>query len=224
MTCVACNGTRVASSGSLCEACTPSSALKPDISPHLLAFGDQASELATAHDIGRLLESLVINTDAEYDMAGKYLQQATALSKALEAKRKAITGPMMQAKRELDGWIKPIVKVYDAAGATLKRKILEYQGRKMAEKQAIAEQMRAQHAQGNIGQVMQLAAQAQVTSAPVLDNVTMRKRWKFRIVDLNALPREYMVPNDTAIRLAMSNGIHVPGVEYYQEDEIAVRT
>lgn len=50
-----------------------------------------------------------------------------------------------------------------------------------------------------------------------------RQTWTFEITDAAAVPREYLVVNETAIRKAMNAGARdIPGVRIYQETKIAL--
>ena len=86
----------------------------------------------------------------------------------------------------------------------------------------------------------QLAAEAVPAAAPVLAPVpaaaprTVRtdmgstgvtKRWTFEVVDPEAVPREFCVPDESAIRKAVNGGLReLPGVRIYAEETLAVRS
>jgi len=57
-------------------------------------------------------------------------------------------------------------------------------------------------------------------SVPKAAGVSSNATWTFRITDVNAIPREYMIPDEKAIRAvvkAMKNKTNIPGVEPYPE-------
>ncbi len=50
------------------------------------------------------------------------------------------------------------------------------------------------------------------------------KRWVFEVTDPNAVPREYLEVNETAIRKAVQGGIReIPGVRIYQDTSLSLR-
>lgn len=54
--------------------------------------------------------------------------------------------------------------------------------------------------------------------------VTTRENWSFRITDASKLPREYLVPNETAIRnvvRGLKGSTNIPGVEVFRDDIVA---
>lgn len=61
-------------------------------------------------------------------------------------------------------------------------------------------------------------------STPKVSGISYRDNWTFRITDPNKIPREYMVPNETAIRKvvsALKDKANIPGVEAYNERIVA---
>lgn len=53
-----------------------------------------------------------------------------------------------------------------------------------------------------------------------------RVTWKARVVDVSAVPREYMIVNESALQAmarATKGAIRVPGVEFYAESSLSVR-
>lgn len=61
-------------------------------------------------------------------------------------------------------------------------------------------------------------------STPKVQGISYRDNWTFRITDPNKIPREYMVPNETAIRKvvsALKDKSNIPGIEVYNERIVA---
>jgi KTSC domain-containing protein len=61
---------------------------------------------------------------------------------------------------------------------------------------------------------------------PKVDGVSSRKNWTFRIRDEAQIPREFLMPNEAAIRQvvrALKDKANIPGIEVYCEDSVAVR-
>lgn len=50
-----------------------------------------------------------------------------------------------------------------------------------------------------------------------------RKTKKYRIVDESLIPREFLEVNEGAIKLAMKIDKHIPGIEYYTEENVNLR-
>lgn len=63
-----------------------------------------------------------------------------------------------------------------------------------------------------------------IRESPKVQGVTMRTRWKSRVVDAQAVPREYMVVNEKAlddIATATKGALKIPGVEFYGVSEVS---
>lgn len=64
-------------------------------------------------------------------------------------------------------------------------------------------------------------------TTPDVQGVSTRKVWKFRIIDANLIPREYMTVDEKKIGgvvRALKDATNIPGVEVYAEDTVAVRS
>jgi hypothetical protein len=103
-----------------------------------------------------------------------------------------------------------------------------------AEAQRLAEEAKAKLAEAK-------TAEAAIQSLPTLEiprahvappaplksasgGVSTRKVWTFEITDEAAVPRDYLVVDETKIRQAMRDGAReIPGVRIYQDDQLAVR-
>jgi hypothetical protein len=57
-------------------------------------------------------------------------------------------------------------------------------------------------------------------AVPKVQGMSFRTIWKFRIKDVNAIPRQYMVPNEVAIGgvvRSLKASANIPGIEVYEE-------
>lgn len=62
------------------------------------------------------------------------------------------------------------------------------------------------------------------SQTPKLDGTITKKVWKYRIVDVSAIPREYMIPDEKKIGAmvrASKGTLRVDGVEIYSEEVLA---
>jgi len=72
------------------------------------------------------------------------------------------------------------------------------------------------------GQAVQAVIPPKVTAA----GTSLRKTWKFRITDINQVPREYLLPNEQmlgALARSAKESACVPGVEFFAVDSIGGR-
>jgi hypothetical protein len=94
-----------------------------------------------------------------------------------------------------------------------------------AEQRADAERLAAQ-----TGMTVEEVIAAPIEKAPVVvvpseqpkvAGINYRAVWNFEIEDVNKLPREFLLPNNTAIRIAINEGKAIPGVRAWQTKKIA---
>jgi len=67
-----------------------------------------------------------------------------------------------------------------------------------------------------------------LASAPAkVSGLSTREHWDFRITDPSKLPREYLIPNEAAIRSVvkgLKGQTNIPGVEVFRDDVVAGRS
>lgn len=167
--------------------------------------------------------------------------------KELEATYKKPVSDLLDRVRAL---FKPVNAALEAAETASKKAIIDYDNevrRKAAEaariqqeaENAAAEAKRkeleaaafAENLFGSAEQAETIAAAAQAVQPAKIGTVEiktdgMRRVWKYRIVDVNLIPRDYMQPNETMIGQIVRAGkdtVRIPGVEVYFEETLAAR-
>lgn len=120
--------------------------------------------------------------------------------------------------------------------AEIQRQEAERLRQQAAKEAARAESLKTEKAKANAKvQAEKLLAEAVVVTAiaPVVESnaeevsgISKRKNWKFRIINANDIPREYLIPDEKYIGqiVRASRGKkEIPGIEIYSEDIIASR-
>lgn len=153
--------------------------------------------------------------------------------KAIVAKEKSYTDRLDAVERK----IKSAVLVYDREQEAIRRaeqRRLQAEAderarreRERLEKEAARlktpelKEERLAQAQAVVAPVVEVAP-----IAPKVEGVSTRKTWKARVVDAGQVPREFMVVNETALNAyarATKGKMPVAGVEFYEEESLAVR-
>lgn len=181
------------------------------------------------------------------------VKRIKGVAKGLEDERMATTRPMDEAKKEVMNLYRQPLDNLTKAESIIKRAVLEYdqeqrrkaeelQAKLRAEAEAKARKERerlekqaalaVEKGQAEKAEMLLDKADNVVAFVPVVQavetktqGVSSRKVWKYRITDANALPREYMIPNEAmlaALARSTQGNIPVPGVEFYAEDLLAV--
>lgn len=157
------------------------------------------------------LDAITITDAATFEAAGLALTRVNGERGRLEDHRKALTAPLLDAKRAIDDAFREPIAIRDAAMAKAKRAIADYaakaerarleaeriQREQQAEEAARlrAEQAAAEEA-GDIEKAITLNFEAEMVSTPIAPSqrpkvagVSMRETWSFEVADLNALIR-----------------------------------
>ena len=197
-------------------------------------------------------QNLKIKGQEEYSYAGECLKQVKSKIANLEDKRKEITRPLDAAKKAVMDLFRKPLDMLSEAECIIKRGLLTYQqeqekirreeeaklqaqARKEEERkrQALAERARKAEAEGKTAKAEELRQKeiAVFVPVPVVPNqvekvggISTKTIWKFKIVDPNSIPREYLIPNDVMlgnIARATKGTLTIPGIEIYSEDVIA---
>jgi hypothetical protein len=182
----------------------------------LLAPEDRAAlerEADTSADALTELRALEIQTQEDLTFAGDFLVAVKARWKELEAKRTAITRPILDAKRKVDELFQPVLAPLAAAESVLRQKIGAY----------TVERERA------AGEAMRALTPIAPPEPP--KGISVKSAWDFVIEDESLVPREFWSVDPEKIRAAIgyADTIHVlpypiPGVKFLLRGRVMVRT
>jgi F0F1-type ATP synthase membrane subunit b/b' len=207
------------------------------------------SEIA-AREVLLQAQAYIIENDDLYEMAAEDHKAVKTRYRAIEERRKKITGPLDEAKRETMDLFRPALNFLLQAEQTLERAMLAYRRererqrreaeaalRDVTAKEAerlrrLAEQAEAKGKSERAEDLREQAAMlpAQQLALPAMPKVkgqSISTRWKFRIVDEAALPRDYLMADLKKIGGVVDSckdQTHIPGVEVFAEEIISARS
>lgn len=195
--------------------------------------------------------SMVVNSAESYGTASDFLKRV----KQAQVRVTAFFAPMKQkayeAHKAITAQESETLKPLQQAESTVKRIMSEYYQEQ--ERKRIAEQQKAQVAadeaarkererlereaaklktpelrERRLEQAAQvIAPMIQVaTAVPVIAGQSVVKRWKAVVVNVDLVPREYMVVNDTALQAlarATKGAVKVAGVQFVEEVGFATK-
>ncbi len=172
--------------------------------------------------------AVTIATQEEYTQAVDLVSKLKETGSKIKASKESITKPLMEALNNARDLFKPIEQQFANAEAIIKTKLLDYKRKKDAEAREAEDKIAKKVESGR----MRLdTAETKLDNIERVDNTTrgnvgevqVRKIKKVRIIDEAALPREYLIPDQVAIRRDALGGKAIPGVEVYEEETIAAR-
>jgi len=164
---------------------------------------------------------------AVMDLFNEPLKQAEAIKTHLDAEIKGYMAEQERIRREEEARIREQQRKEQERLERLQREA-EERARLAAEKgnaaKAAADMAKAEA----FAQRAEVAQMSPLVVAPVEvpKGLQTRSIWKHRVVDAAQVPREYLMVNDkmlAAVATATKGSLHVPGVEFYEEKQLASR-
>ena len=164
--------------------------------------------------------------------------QTKRLMKAVDDRRKEIISEPDSFVRKVNGFVKPISDRLKAIEALLKRKLsdhayqVELQRREIERKQneariELQKQVDAEAKAKGVETVVLPPVAVPIKKEPVRSDSAVSSAvmvWKHKVIDAAAVPREYLIVDELAVKAAVKAGIRtIPGVEIFEEAEMRVR-
>lgn len=211
-----------------------------------VALTPKAGELA--EKAVRLLadaESLTISTTEEYRFAGSLIPHIGTLLAAFRSERMNQTRPLDAAKKAIMDRYASAQEPAENAERIIKKAMLKFRREEEArvrEEQRIAEEKAEKERQrlekladraedrGDIEKAQAfeqraatVVAPVAVSDAPKVEGTAIRKVWKFEVEDASLLPRNFLIPDESAIGAvvrALKDRHNIPGVRAWAEETI----
>lgn len=212
--------------------------LPPTLATVRVQPGRDEAVVALLNEVTRIKEyadKRVVKTPQDDIDATNDLAAISELTKAVQDKRKEYVGPLNEHVKAINDAFKLLTEPLEQANKITRDKMtayrLELQRIQREQEEINRKRIEAAEAEMKLkGELTESVNLVEVDEAPKLTRAEMGTsglvdNWKFRIVDLEKLPREYMVPDE-----AMLNSIakkqhdkkQVPGVEFYNEPGLRV--
>ncbi len=175
-----------------------------------------------------MVEAMPVATEEDHAFAGEVLLMVKAQWKELEEKRTAVTGPINEALKELNSWFKPVQAPLKEAERILKEKISAFIiARKAANEAAML--AAAQAAQAGDGKAALVHVGA-IQEAPKVAGISVKEVWDFEVVNLDEVPREYLMVDERKVREAIWYAdtekrapLLIPGLRFVLRGQVTAR-
>lgn len=186
--------------------------------------------------------------------AADFVKQLGVAVKQCEERRTATKQPYIEAGKVIDGAFKTISDRLAAGKREVEAKIHAHQQRVAAEERRkreeearrLAEEAKRAEAAAQTGDALDeaIAAHGQAAAARAATEVktaeiarargeygavaTVRTTWHHEVTNVADVPREYLMPNDAAIKAAIKaaanpKALVIPGVRIYSTDQTVIR-
>ncbi len=193
-------------------------------------------------------DNFAVATQQEYEGAALVLKEVKARTNELDDMRKSMTRPLDESKKRIMDMFRKPIDTLAAVEAKIKRGLLAYQQeqeRKRAEAERLLREQQAKEAarlakleeaareRGDEKKADAFAERAAVAAAaPVMiaapvakvKGIGTREVWKYEITDADAVPREYLMVDETKIGQvvrATKGTLKIAGVRIYSENTLA---
>lgn len=219
----------------------------PQVTPGAKALTEQAIILADD------LRQLTIASNEDYQIAGEHLKRIKATTDALIAERKKATSPLDVAKKVIMDWFEPTLTALKVVDGLINDRQLAYrreQQRRIAEeseKQRVAQIAEAKRLEAMSRQAatigrpdqadelrnraldLRVAKPETTIELPKVEGQSVRKTTKYRILDVEQMPDEFVqrVPHTERLDFMAKTAKgqlparKIPGVEFYVEETLA---
>lgn len=167
-----------------------------------------------------------INSQPTFEKAKERLIEIKSIKKVISEKKDSVVKPLNEALKNVRSLFKPVEEKIDVIENYLKDGVLSYQRKlneEIAKREAEAlKKIKEQEAKGEEVNMDKVVAPIQRVENKI-EAIKTRKVKKLRIVDVNLIPRDYLLPDEVKIKTALIQGVEVSGCEIYEE-EIAVNS
>lgn len=168
---------------------------------------------------------LAIKTDSDISSASDFIFKISQFQKAVEQKKDKYVAPANAIIKEARLTYNPIIKSCEAARELVDTKLIAYDAHKQELALKKLEKISAKVVEGKISleEASEKIDNTKVQNSYEGDNgsIQFRTNKVIKIVDADKIPRKWLVPDTTAIRLACLAGEVIPGVEVVIEKIVA---
>lgn len=174
-------------------------------------------------------QEVKIQSSEEYTNAGDLLKTVLQRIKKLDEKRKEYTGPLDDLKKTIMADFKQISEPLESFTEVVKEEMKRWY---QIEQKRLNEEQKRIETEALVKAKKEGISEIEV---PIVNNVaksqrgdyattTVKKVWKWKLIDESKIPREYLEISTSAIGKAISAGNRdIPGIEIYQDEQISIR-
>jgi len=161
-----------------------------------------------------------VNSQPTLDQAKIALTQVKEIKKIVQEKKDSVVKPLNEALKNTRALFKPIEDKVDIIETYLKSEVLKYNTKLLQE-----QRKREEEAQSKIeaGATFKEATKSVERIEKKIDAIPTRKIKRLKIVDASKIERQFLVPDEQAIKEALLAGIKVSGCELVEEEIIVNR-
>lgn len=160
------------------------------------------------------VRNIVLKDKKDYDKAVDLMKLAKTYAKMGEEKEKSLTAPLLQVIGDIRLLFKPFKNEVEQVERELKIRMLQFNEANKVKILKLEEKFES-------GDIKKVSTIIKHTNELIIDS-NIRKVWTAIPVNAMHTPREYLVPDETAIKAALKAGKVVKGWKWEQVEQIAI--
>lgn len=212
----------------------------------LSLFNKSKNEVALRKDVDEILarmEALTIENAEQFKETAEFTQRIRGKQKEVielfEPERKKTDEAHKAVTKQINSFLDPLKEAEKIVKKKLgdyrtvqERKRREEEQRKLAELKARAEDQLLEEAEANgdesiLDEEIMVAKPDLETEIPAMKGISFTTVWHFQIVDVNQIPRDYMMPDEKKIGevvRALKDKADIPGIRVFSEQQVGARS
>lgn len=163
------------------------------------------------------LANYEIKDSQDYLYASEDLKKVKAFADKLDTERKKATKPLDEAKKVIMDWFRKPLTYLTEVEANIKKGMITYQ---QAQEAIRKEQEAKLQAEVKSGETLPVVP----STVDKVEGISIKQIWKYRVSDANAIPKEYLIPDDKKLGMLARDtkgALKIAGIEFYSEDIIS---
>ena len=208
-------------------------AMPDDYRETLGAYRNQVKQIVAT------CRAMEVRDEIENAKAAEVIGEVKTLLKSIDERRKQIVKPFNDYVKMVNAFARTFSGPLQTAEKHLRGVIGQYAYRQEQQRRAREAELRRrqQEEQRRLEEEAKAAGFQPVqlpemhvpvgreTTRTETSTVTTKMQWTYQVVDKSKLPVEYILPDDKAIKQAISAGVRdIPGVKIFEEPVVRVRT
>lgn len=160
-------------------------------------------------------KALTCSIESQKDLikATEILTLINTYADSVKKSKEAVTKPLNEALKATRTMFKPLEDKLNEAIMVIRKEMTNYQTEQMRQARLEAEKV----ATGEVSIESAVALTPDKKVASKSGSITFVTVKKFEIEDITKVPKDYIMLNEVAVRQALSSGIKLAGIRYWDE-------
>lgn len=190
------------------------------------------------------IKDIVVSNEDSLTIAEELAKQGRRLTNTIDDRRKEMTKPYLDTKKEIDTFAKQLTSNLEEATSKLRSQILNFKREQEKKKQAELKRLEEEQRKREEEERKKQEQIEEETGVKIENSNTaiekeyiekqkelnqsapkgMRKVWTFKVTDEEKIPREFLTIDESKIKQAIKNGARkIAGLNVFQKEQLHLR-